>query len=128
MKSTALVVALAGAALGGLIAPAHADPLNPRDPDYCGNSPDILVCTQRLSTYPNAGESAFLTDIRGLFPPSSEAPRLAAGRAICLELPGHATSSITRQTEVYLRTSPQVAGRVVDSAHTNICPRVQPQG
>ncbi|WP_250149507.1 hypothetical protein [Mycolicibacter acidiphilus] len=120
---------VAGVASSGLlaVAPAHADPLNPRDPDYCGNSADILFCTERRSTYPNAGESAFLTDIRGFFPPSSEAPRLAAGRAICLELPSHPTSLIVQQTAVYLQIPNPTADRVVDAARSNICPRVQPQ-
>lgn len=120
---------MAGAALVALAAaaPVLADPLNPRDPDYCGNSPDILFCTEHRSTYPSPGESAFLTDIRGRFPPGTEARRLAAGRAVCLELPSHPTSLITDQVAVYLQIPKPVAGQVVDSARTNICPGVEPQ-
>lgn len=130
MKRTALVVAACGIALGGQIAvvPAHADPLNPRDPDYCGNAADILFCTERRSTYPNAGESAFLTDIRGRLPGYDESRRLAAGRAVCLELPSHPVGLLVDQVAVYLQTSKEIAGQVVDSARANICPRVQSQG
>lgn len=129
MKSTALVVAACTIALGGLsaVAAVHADPLNPRDPDYCGATADILFCTERSSTYPNAGESAFLTDIRGRLPGYDEARRLAAGRAVCLELPSHPVGLLVDQVAVYLQTSKQTAGQVVDSARTNICPRVQSQ-
>lgn len=125
MRRTALAAATAGAALISA-APALADPLNPRDPDYCGNSPDILFCTEHLSTYPSPGETAFLTDIRGHFPPGTEARRLAAGRAVCLELPSHPTSLLTEQVAVYLQIPNQTAGQVVDAARANICPRVEP--
>lgn len=125
---TRAAAAAAAIGLAGLLAvvPAHADPLNPRDPDYCGDSADILFCTEHLSTYPSAGETAFLGDIRGRFPPGTEARRLAAGRAVCLELPSHPRSLIVDQIAVYLQTSKQVAGQVVDSARTNICPAVAP--
>lgn len=127
---TALLMAAGGIVLGGLIgpSPAHADPLNPRDPDYCGNTADVLFCTERRSTYPNAGESAFLTDIRGRLSGYNEARRLAAGRAVCLELPSHPVGLLVEQVAVYLQTSREIAGQVVDSARTNICPRVQSQG
>lgn len=131
MKSTALATTLAATALAGLLGAAtsaHADPLNPRDPDYCGNSPDILLCTDQKSTYPNAGEMAYLNAIRGQFPPGSEARRLAAGRTACLEFPKHPTSLIVEQVSVYLQIPKPTAGQVVDSAHTNICPSVRPQG
>src|SRR5690625_4839984 len=75
VKSTALATTVAATALAGLIgaaSSAHADPLNPRDPDYCGNSPDILLCTEQKSTYPSPGELAYLNAIRGWFPPRSE--------------------------------------------------------
>lgn len=129
MRRTAAAAATAGVALGALIAaaPAFADPLNPRDPDYCGNSSDILFCTEHRSTYPSPGETAFLTDIRGRFPPGTEARRLAAGRAVCLELPSHPRSLITDQVAVYLQVPTPVAGQVVDSARANICPEVEPQ-
>lgn len=127
MRRTGLVAAAAWATLIVLVpvGPGHADPLNPGDPDYCGNSADILLCAEHRSTYPNAGESAFLTDIRGQFPPGTEARRLAAGRAVCLESPSHPTRLIVEQVAVYLQTSQQVAGRVVDSAIANICPLVE---
>jgi hypothetical protein len=131
VKSTALATALAASALAGLIgaaSSAHADPLNPRDPDYCGNSPDILLCTAQQSTYPNAGEMAYLNAIRPQFPPGSEAPRLAAGRTACLEFPKHPTSLIVEQVSVYLQVPKPTASQVVDSAHANICPSVQRQG
>lgn len=129
MKATALVTALAAAALVGLIgAPAHADPLNPRDPDYCGNSPDILLCTTQQSTYPNTREMAYLNAVRGQFPPGSEAPRLAAGRTACLEFPKHPSSLIVDQVSVYLQIPKPAAAQVVDAAHANICPSVQQQG
>ena len=129
VKATALAATVAGIALGALIGPAaaHADPLNPRDPDYCGNKEDILFCTSHLSTYPNAGESAYLTDIRGWFPPGTEAHRLAIGRAACLEFPTHPRSLVVDQTAVYLQIPRETAERVVDSANTNICPNVHPQ-
>lgn len=127
MKRTVLAATATGFALVALAAavPGQADPLNPRDPDYCGNSADILFCTEHRSTYPNPGESAFLTDIRSQFPPGTEARRLAAGRAVCLESPSHPASLIVEQVAVYLQTSKQVAGRVVDSAIANICPQVE---
>lgn len=118
---------MAGIALGGLIAPAHADPLNPRDPDYCGRSPDILLCTERQSTYPSADEVTFLNDIRGRVPGYNEARRLAAGRAVCLELPSQPTSLLVEQVAAYLQIPKPTAGAVVDSARANICPSVQPQ-
>jgi hypothetical protein len=128
VKSTALATALAAlAALIGVASSAHADPLNPRDPDYCGNSPDILLCAAQKSTYPNAGEMAYLNAIRPQFPPGSEAPRLAAGRTACLEFPKHPTSLIVEQVSVYLQIPKPAAGRVVDSAHSNICPTVPQQ-
>lgn len=125
MRRTAATV---GITLGALIVAAlvHADPLNPRDPDYCGNSADVLFCTDHRSTYPDAGESAFLTEIRGRFPPGTEARRLAAGRAVCLEWPTHPTSLIVEQVAVYLQIPKQLAGQVVDSARANICPTVAP--
>ncbi len=126
MKRTVAAAALLGALVAA--APSHADPLNPRDPDYCGNSADILFCTEHRSTYPNAGESAFLTDVRGWFPPGTEARRLAAGRAVCLELPSHPRSLIVEQVAVYLQIPQLTASRVVDSARTNICPEVESQG
>lgn len=129
MKATAMVAPLAAAALAGLIAaPAHADPLNPRDPDYCGNSPDILRCAEQQSTYPNAKEMAYLNAVRGLFPPGSEARRLAAGRAACLEFPKHPTGLIVDQLSVYLQIPKPTAAQVVDSAHADICPAVPQQG
>lgn len=127
VRATAAVVTAVSAALalGVLTAGvAYPDPLNPRDPDYCGDSPDILFCTEHRSTYPNAGESAFLTAIRGRFPPGSEAPRLAAGRAVCLELPRHPNGLIVEQVAVYLQTTQQTAAQVVDAARTHICPAV----
>lgn len=129
MKRTAAAATLAGVVLGTLIVvgAAHADPLNPRDPDYCGSSPDILFCTEHRSTYPNAGESAFLTDIRGRFPPGTEARRLAIGRAVCLEFPLHPASLLVDQTAAYLQIPKELAGQVVNSANANICPRIQPQ-
>lgn len=131
MKSTALATALAASVLAGLIgaaSSAHADPLNPRDPDYCGNSPDILVCAGQQSTYPNAKEMAYLNAIRPQFSPGSEAPRLAAGRTACLEFSKHPTSLIVEQVSVYLQIPKPTAGQVVDAAHANICPSVQQQG
>lgn len=124
------MVAACGLALGGLTAvvPGHADPLNPRDPDYCGNAADILFCTERRSTYPNAGESAFLSEIRGRLPGYNESRRLAAGRAVCLELPSHPVGLLVEQVAVYLQTSTETAAQVVDSARANICPRVPAQG
>ncbi|MEZ0385315.1 MULTISPECIES: DUF732 domain-containing protein [Mycobacteriaceae] len=128
MNATTLLPTLAAAALAGLIgaaSSAHADPLNPRDPDYCGNSADILLCAEQQSTYPNAGEMAYLNAIRGQFPPGSEAPRLAAGRTACLEFPKHPTSLIVEQISVYLQVPKQTASQVVDAAHAEICPSVQ---
>lgn len=131
MKSTALGAALTAGVLAGLIgasASAQADPLNPRDPDYCGNSPDILLCTEQQSTYPSAAEMAYLNAIRGQFPPGSEARRLAAGRTACLESPKHPTSLIVEQVSVYLQIAKPTAVDVVDSARANICPSVKTLG
>lgn len=131
MKSTALAATLAAGLLAGLIgaaSSAHADPLNPRDPDYCGNSPDILLCNDQKSTYPSPAEMAYLNAVRGLFPPGSEARRLAAGRTACLEFPKYPRSLIVEQLSVYLQIAKPTAGDVVEAAHTNICPSVQPQG
>lgn len=127
MKPTALAATVAATALAALLgaaSPALADPLNPRDPDYCGNSPDILLCAEQKSTYPSPGEMAYLNAIRGQFPPGSEAPRLAAGRTACLEFPKHPTSLIVEQVSVYLQIPKPTAIAVVDSAHSNICPSV----
>lgn len=130
VKPTALATALAAGALAGLIgaASASADPLNPRDPDYCGDSPDILVCTEHLSTYPSPEEMAYLNAIRGKFPPGSEARRLAAGRTACLEFPKHPRSLIVEQLSVYLQVANPTAAEVVEAAHANICPSVKTQG
>ena len=126
VNRVALAVALAGIALGAPT--AGADPLNPRDPDYCGNSADILFCTEHRSPYPNAGESAYLADIRGRFPPGTEARRLAAGRAVCLELPRHPVGLIVEQIGAYLQIPRELAGDVVGSARANICPQVEAAG
>lgn len=131
VKSTALAATLAAGVLAGLIgaaSSAQADPLNPRDPDYCGNSPDILLCNEQKSTYPSPAEMAYLNAIRGKFPPGSEARRLAAGRTACLEFPKHPTSLIVEQVSVYLQISKPTAGEVVESARTNICPTVKTLG
>ncbi|MGV0627443.1 hypothetical protein [Mycolicibacter minnesotensis] len=131
MKSTALPAVLAASVLAGLFgatASAHADPLNPRDPDYCGNSADILLCAQQQSTYPSAAEMAYLNAIRGQFPPGSEARRLAAGRTACLEFPKHPTGLIVDQVSVYLQIPKPTAGAVVEAARTNICPKVEALG
>lgn len=131
MKSTALGAALAAGALAGLIAAAssaQADPLNPRDPDYCGKSPDILRCAEQQSTYPSPAEMAYLNAIRAKFPPGTEARRLAAGRTACLEFPKHPTSLITDQVAAYLQIPKPTAGEVVEAARTNICPSVKAQG
>ena len=125
VKSIALAATLTATVLCGVIgaaSSADADPLNPRDPDYCGNSPDILRCAGQQSTYPNPAEMAYLNAIRGKFPPGSEAPRLAAGRAACLEFPKYPTSLIIDQVGVYLQLPKSTAGDVVDSARANICP------
>lgn len=130
MKTTALAAGLAGSVLAGLIGAAslaQADPLNPRDPDYCGNSPDILLCNDQKSTYPSAAEMAYLNAIRGHFPPGSEARRLAAGRTACLEFPKYPTGLIVDQVSVYLQIAKPTAGDVVESARTNICPSVKTQ-
>lgn len=113
------------AGLIGAAALAQADPLNPRDPDYCGNSADILVCAEQQSTYPSAAEMAYLNAIRGQFPPGTEARRLAAGRTVCLESPKHPTSLIVDQVAVYLQIAKPTAGNVVEAARSNICPSVQ---
>lgn len=131
VKSIALAATLAAGVLAGLIgaaSSAQADPLNPRDPDYCGNSPDILLCTQQQSTYPSRAEMAYLNAIRGKFPPGTEARRLAAGRTACLEFPKHPTSLIVEQVSVYLQIAKPTAGEVVESARTNICPTAKTQG
>mgnify|MGYP007128597873 CR=1 FL=1 len=131
MNSTAVAATVAAGVLAGLIgtaASAQADPLNPRDPDYCGKSADILLCAQQQSTYPSPAEMAYLNDIRAKFPPGTEARRLAAGRTACLEFPKHPTSLIVEQVSVYLQIAKPTAGEVVDSAHSNICPSVAMQG
>lgn len=131
MKSTALATALATSVLFGIFgaaSTAHADPLNPRDPDYCGNSPDILLCNDQKSTYPSPAEMAYLNAIRGLFPPGSEARRLALGRTACLEFPKYPTSLITEQASAYLQIPRPTAETVVAAAHSNICPSVAQQG
>lgn len=131
MKSTALGAALAAGVLAGLIgaaASAQADPLNPGDPDYCGNSADILVCADQQSTYPSAAEMAYLNAIRGQFPPGSEARRLAAGRTACLEFPKYPNSLIVDQVSVFLQVAKPTAGDVVESARTNICPSAKTLG
>jgi len=130
VKSTAFATALAAGLLAGLIGAtsAQANPLNPRDPDYCGNSPDILLCTQQQSTYPSPAEMAYLNAIRGKFPPGTEARRLAAGRTACLEFPKHPTGLIVEQVSVYLQIAKPTAGEVVESARTNICPTAKTQG
>lgn len=131
MKSTALAATLAATVLAGLIgaaSAAHADPLNPRDPDYCGNSPDILLCTDQKSTYPSPAEMAYLNAVRGFFQPGSEARRLAAGRTACLEFPKYPTGLIVEQASAYLQIAKPAAGDVVQAAHTNICPSVPQQG
>lgn len=131
MKSTAVAMALAASVLFGLLgaaSSAHADPLNPRDPDYCGNSPDILLCNDQKSTYPSPAEMAYLNSIRGLFAPGSEARRLAAGRTACLEFPKYPTSLITDQVTAYLQITKPTAETVVAAAHSNICPSVAQQG
>lgn len=119
---------MAPIALGVLIitAPADADVLNPRDPDYCGNAPDILFCTERRSTYPNVGEATFLTDIRGRIG-GNDAQHLAAGRAVCLELPSRPVGDVIREIGNYLHISMRDAGQLVASADTNICPKVEPE-
>ncbi|CAJ1497840.1 hypothetical protein MU0083_001777 [[Mycobacterium] kokjensenii] len=125
MKSIGLAAVLAASVLAGLIgtaSSAQADPLNPRDPDYCGNSPDVLVCNDQKSTYPSPAEMAYLNAIRGKFPPGSEARRLAAGRTACLEFPKHPTGLIIDQVAVYLQIAKPLAGEVVEAARTNICP------
>ncbi len=131
VKTIALPAAVAAGVLAGLIgaaSSAQADPLNPRDPDYCGNSPDILLCTQQQSTYPSPAEMAYLNAIRAKFPPGTEAPRLAAGRTACLEFPKHPTSLIVEQVSVYLQIPKSTAGEVVEAARTNICPPAKTQG
>lgn len=131
MKATALAAAVAATALAGLIgaaSAAHADPLNPRDPDYCGNSPDILLCNDQKSTYPSPAEISYLNAIRGHFPPGSEARRLAAGRTACLEFPKFPTSLVVDQVSVYLQIPKPTAGDVVEAARTNICPSVPAHG
>ena len=131
MKSTALATALAASVFAGLIgaaSSAQADPLNPRDPDYCGNSPDILLCNDQKSTYPSPAEMAYLDSIRGLFPPGTEARRLAAGRTACLEFPKYPKSLSTEQTSAYLQITRPTAETVVAAAHSNICPSLVQQG
>lgn len=128
MKPTALAAAVGAMTLGALVVagPADADVLNPRDPDYCGNAPDILFCTEHRSTYPNVGEATFLTDIRGRIG-GNDAAHLAAGRAACLELPSRPAGDVIREVGNYLHVPMGDAGQVVAAANANICPKVQPQ-
>ena len=123
-----IVVGACGVVLIAAMPAAHADPLNPHDPDYCGSSADILYCADSLSTYPNAQEMAYLNAIRGMFPPGSEARRLAAGRAACLEFPRYPAPLIVEQIAAYLQIPTRTAAQVVDVAHANICPAVPTQG
>ncbi|HEU0191734.1 MAG TPA: hypothetical protein VFR17_10785 [Mycobacterium sp.] len=121
----ATAVVTAATAVGVLLGAghAHADPLVP-GPDYCGNALDVFFCTYHRSTYPNAGESGFLDATRGSVP-GTDASHLAAGRAACLELmsdsPGRAVGDVGN----YLKIAPPMANRVVDDAHSNICPWVK---
>lgn len=126
MKRTAAAV---GIALGALIlaAPAGADPLNPSNPDYCGRNPNVFACTKNLSTYPNAGESAFLDATRGRVA-GNDAQHLAAGRAVCLELPSRPAGSVVADVSANLGATPQDAGQLVGAAMANICPGVQSLG
>lgn len=121
-------VVAVGIVLGALIgaAPAAADPLNPSNPDYCGRNPNVFACTKNLSTYPNAGESAFLDATRGRVA-GGDAAHLAAGRAVCIELPSRPTGSVVADVTAHLGASPQDAGQLVGAAMANICPGVQPQ-
>lgn len=131
MKATARAAALTAAVLAGVVgvtSPVQADPLNSRDPDYCGNSPDILLCNDQKSTYPSAAEMAYLNAIRPKFPPGSEARRLAAGRTVCLELPKYPTNLIVEQVAAYLQIAKPTAVEVIESAHTNICPAAKTLG
>lgn len=126
MNRTALA---AGIALGALItaAPAVADPLNPTNPDYCGGNPNVFACTKNLSTYPNAGESAFLDATRGRVA-GGDAAHLAAGRAVCIELPSRPADTVVGDVSRQLGATPQDAGQLVGAAMANICPGLQPPG
>jgi hypothetical protein len=91
------------------------------EPIFCGADEDSLNCSPR-SGLPTAGETAFLTDVRGHVP-GDDARLLATGRGICNMLKGgENVNYVIAQVAWQLGITNEMAGQVVDAATAYACP------
>jgi len=90
------------------------------DPVFCGAHEDPPTCSPR--SLPTAGETAFLTDVRGHVP-GDDARLLATGRGICTMLKGgESVHYVVPQVAAHLGITDEMAGQVVDAATAYVCP------
>ena len=94
---------------------AQADPL------FCSAHQDPPTCSPQ-PRLPTAGETAFLTDVRGHVP-GDDARLLATGRGICTMLKGgQSVHYVVPQVAADLGVTDEMAGQVVDAATAYMCP------
>jgi len=92
------------------------------DPVVCAARQDPLTCSPQ-SGLPTAGETAFLTDVRGQRVPGDDARLLATGRGICTMLKsGDNVKYVVSQVAAHLGSTTEMAGQVVDAATAYVCP------
>lgn len=90
------------------------------DPVFCGAHEDPPTCSPQ--SLPTAGETAFLTDVRGHVP-GDDARLLATGRGICTMLKGgESVHYVVPQVAAHLGITDEMAGQVVDAATAYVCP------
>jgi Protein of unknown function (DUF732) len=90
-------------------------------PVFCTGQQDLSTCSPK-TPLPSAGDTAFLTDVRGHVP-GDDARLLVTGRGVCNMLKaGENVNYVVPQVAADLGTSNELAGQVVDAATAFVCP------